>query len=235
MLFRRKKQPEKEIAETLDKYNPDFWREIRPGSIVTLSDEYAIEQSVERGARTLGLDYVVKYVDSIKDVGNHAEWFMLYIEGEDEDFHLMIKIVDQDIVPIVYFEPPEFHPGTRKQLIDLGVDWLFEPSDDKDGQPHAPVFCSEIFQITDMDGEETEVQYRCKPQGTIYGRFTRCPKSADMEDVFVAFAEYEADESFENPELLVIERGGENDPGGGLVNLFLGGILVFNDIDVLKA
>lgn len=234
-LFRRKRQPQEEITEVIDKHNPDFWRGIRPGSIVTLSDEYAMEQSIERGAGTLGLDYVVGYVDCIKDMSNLAEWYLLYIESTAEGYHLMIKIVDRDVVPILYFEPPEFHPGTRKQLIGRGMDWLFEPSDDGYEGPHAPVFCNEIFQTIDADGEEIEVQYRCKPQGTICGRFTRHPESADMADVFVAFAEYEADESFEDPELLLIERGGEDDPEGGLVNMLMGAILVFNDIDVLKA
>ena len=72
------------------------------------------------------------------------------------------------------------------------------------------------------------------PQGTVYGRYSRMPAEIGLSEVFISFSEYEADESFENPEMLVMEKGGEDDPAGGLVSLYVGGVTVFSDIEVLR-
>lgn len=233
MLFHKNKK--NEPAPVLDKDDPDYWRAIPVGSTVTLTDEAAIAEAMRIGVGVKGLDYQVQQAEVIRDMDHLGEWWLYYIEGhKTENLWLMVKIVDSDIIPIVYFEAEDFPPTLRQQFIKDGQSWLLEKSEE-DGEPHAPVFCNDIFQtLEDEAGGEIEVQYRCKPQGTVYGRYSRVPTVDGMSDIFVAFAEYEADVSFEDPELLVIERGGENDLNGGMLSLYVGGITVFNDIEVLR-
>jgi hypothetical protein len=234
MFFRNKN---KEIEEhiLLNKQDPDYWRSIPLGSTVTLTDEAAIAEAMRIGIGVKGLDYSVKLAEVARDSQQLAEWWFYYIEGhKTENLWLMVKIISDDIIPIIYFEVEDFPPMLRSRLIRDGQTWLFEKVTD-DGEPHAPVFCSDIYQtVEDEDGEEMEVQYRCKPQGTVYGHYSRVPSEAGMDKVFIAFAEYEADESFENPELLVVEKGGEHESDGGLVSLYVGGLTVFNDIEILR-
>ena len=236
MFFGRKKGKKAEEPEVvLEKAEPDYWRSIPLGSTVSLTDEAALEEAMRIGAGVSGLDYEITRAEVVRDLEQVAEWWFYYLEGhKTENLWLMIKVVGCEIVPVVYFEVEDFPSMLRSRLIADGMTWLFEPGVD-DGQPHAPVFCRDIFQtLEDGEGGDLEVQYRCKPQGTVYGRCSRVPQKVGEETVFTAFAEYEADESFENPELLVMEKGGENDPDGGLVSLYVGGITVFSDIEVLR-
>ena len=234
MLFGKKKKPE-EPKTTLDKGDPLYWRSIPIGSTVSLTDEAAIEEAMRIGVGVSGLDYEVRQAEVVHDMDRMGEWWFYYLEGHKTDnLWLMIKIVERDIIPIVYFEVEDFPPTLRSRLIADGQTWLFGEMKD-DGEPQAPVFCRDIFQtLDDGEGGELEVQYRCKPQGTVYGRYSRVPPEGGMKDVFIAIAEYEADESFENPELLVLEKGGEHDRDGGMVCIYVGGVTVFNDIEVLR-
>lgn len=233
-MFFRKKKDQKKDAPVMEKDRPDYWRSIPIGSVVSLTDEAAIEEAIRIGVGITGLDYTVSQAQLIRDVDKLGEWWLYYIEGhKTENLWLMVKIIDQDIIPIVYFEVEDFPSTLRRRLIAEGHTWLFEPGED-DGEPHAPVFCRDIFQTIEDEDGELEVQYRCKPQGTVYGSYSCVPAVAGMDNIFTAFAEYEADESFENPELLAIERGGEDAPDGGMVSLYVGGITVFNDIEVLR-
>lgn len=233
-MFFKKKKSEARLA-AFQKDDPDYWRAIPQGSTVSLTDEAAINEAMRIGVGVKGLDYEVKQAEVMRDQDKLGEWWVYFLEGhKTENLWLLVKIVDGDIIPIVYFEVEDFPPTLRSRLMAEGQTWLFDPQED-DGEPHAPVFAQNIYQtVEDEDGDEVEVHFRCKPQGTVYGTFSRTPTEKGMTDIFVAFAEYEADESFENPELLVMERGGEYDPQGGLVSLYTGGITVFNDIEVLR-
>lgn len=233
MFFGKKKKTEE--TPVLAKDLPAYWRSIPIGSTVSLTDEAAIEEAMRIGVGVSGLDYEVKQAEVAHDTGKNAEWWFYYLEGhKTENLWLMVKILDADIVPIVYFEVEDFVPTLRSRLIADGQVWLFEKGE-VGGEPHAPVFAPDIFQtLEDDDGDEYEVHYRQKPQGTVYGSYSRVPADPAVSDVFIAFSEYEADESFENPEMLVIEKGGEDDPAGGLVSLCVGGITVFSDIEVLR-
>lgn len=234
MFFGKKKNKE-EPASILAKEEPGYWRSLPVGSTVSLTDEAAIEEAMRIGVGVSGLDYEVKLAEVARDMGKNAEWWFYYLEGhKTENLWLMVKIVGADIIPVVYFEVEDFPPTLRSRLVSNGQVWLFEKGE-VGGEPHAPVFAPDIFQnLEDDDGDEYEVHYRQKPQGTVYGRYSRVPSETDLSEVFIAFSEYEADESFENPELLVIEKGGEDDPAGGLVSLYVGGVTIFNDIEILR-
>lgn len=234
MFFGKKKEKE-EPKTTLDKNDPVYWRSIPLGSTVSLTDEAALEEAMRIGAGVSGLDYEVSRAEVMHDMEHQGEWWFYYLEGhKTENLWLMVKIVGEDIIPIVYFEVEGFRPMLRKRLVQEGQNWLFA-AEESDGEPHAPVFADNIYQtIDDGAGGDLEVHYRCKPQGTVYGRYSRVPAEAGLRDVFIALAEYEADESFENPELLVLEKGGENDLDGGMVSVCVGGITVFSDIEVLR-
>ena len=234
MFFGKKKESDGN-APVLVMDDPDFWRSIPIGSTVSLTDEAAIEEAMRIGVGVSGLDYEIRVAEVARDMGKNAEWWFYYLEGhKTENLWLMVKIVGSDIVPIVYFEVEDFPPTLRSRLVADGLAWMFEKGE-VGGEPHAPVFASDIFQnMEDDDGDEYEVHYRQKPQATVYGRYSRVPAESGQSEVFIAFSEYEADESFENPELLVMEKGGEDDPAGGLVSLYVGGVTVFNDLEVLR-
>lgn len=234
MIFGKKKTI-KEKPPELNKDRPAYWRSIPTGSTVSLTDEAAIEEAMRIGVGVKGLDYEVKSAEVIRDTGKFGEWWFYYMEGhKTENLWLMAKIIDDIIVPIIYFDVEDFPPMLRSRLLADGQTWLFEEQED-DGEPHAPIFSNDIFQtLEDEDGDEYEVQYRIKPQGTVYGKSAETAEASVSNQTFVAFAEYEADESFENPEMLIMEKGGEDDPSGGLVSLRVGGITVFNDIEVLR-
>ena len=170
MLFGKKKKTD-EPAPVMQKDLPGYWQSIPLGSTVSLTDEAAIEEAMRIGVGVSGLDYEVKVAEVARDRGKNAEWWFYYLEGhKTENLWLMVKIVGADIIPVVYFEVEDFPATLRSRLVADGQVWLFEKGE-VGGEPHAPIFAPDIFQtLEDDDGDEYEVHYRQKPQGTVYGR-----------------------------------------------------------------
>ncbi len=224
------------VSET-EKHTPAYWQDITPGSTVTLSDEQALEDAMAQGAGIRGLDYIVKTVDTVTHLDGIAEWRFLHLEGDEQDLSLMIKIVDNEIMPIIFFEPPEFEPGSRAFLLNRGHDWLFEAPATDDCVPAELQFTAEIMQTVEQDGGVVELHYQAKAQGVMYGNCRRQPAGQGLPaaGAFTALMEYRAAEQCENPELLILETGGQDDPDGGHLTLYLGCPARLNEIDVLKA
>ena len=222
------------MAELL---NPDFWQDIRPGGIVVLSDAQALVEAVRQGLDGAGgLNYEVKQVLRIKDHSDLAEWILLRLEGAD-DVWFMVKTAGREVDLRVFFEVPEFPAGNRADLIAAEMYWLFEdPGPDWHAQYNDLKF-TDIITIDQGPGDQgppTQTRYRLKPFGARYGGCTELPKGPGAEVLPAAVVEYLTIDPTDNPELLILELGGEGDPNGGYIQMMLGCPIDPSDVNVFK-
>ncbi len=223
-----------------DKDSPRFWRDIRPGSTVTLSDEQSIADSMKRGEGVKGMDYIVESVLKIRQEDGLAEWLLLKLDDEEQDVYLAVKIVDNDFSLLIYFEPVEFPPGNRRDIVERGDTWIFQEPDNPDDFEYDELeFVSEIIWNVDVEEEgevvEREITYRIKGQGVLYGSSTHDPTQAGLVRIMAAVVEYTADKDCANPELMLLELGGEHGEEGGLISMLVGCRINKTEVDVLKS
>ncbi len=214
---------------------PEFWRSIRPGSSISLTDRLAIEDSMERDEGVKGRDYVIERIRDIHQDENFAQWLMFKLDNPDQELWLMAKIVDQHVKLLVYYEPEEFHPGDRKDLLNRGDYWLFdEPDNPDDFFPDELNYTNEIVWTIEIDTVDHDVAYRMKGQRVLYGLSTHRPKMEGLEGAMTAVVEYTTKDDKKNPELLILEMGGETGNRGGFITAMFGIEIGFSEIEVLN-
>jgi len=217
-----------------EKESPEFWRELKPGSTISLTDAQALDDSMQSGQGVSARDYVVRERRSIKQLEGPLEWQLFDVEDGEGRLWFLVKIVDTDIALRVYFEAEGFEPGTRAELIDREMSWLFQEPEDPDGfRCNELAYAEEIIQDIEVDGEEKEIRFRIKPQGELHGACTHLPQQSWPQVMMATVVEYATQQACENPELLLLELGGEEGEDGGVITLLLGCGLRLSEVDVL--
>ena len=219
-----------------DKFSPAFWRSLKSESIVTLTDEQAIHDSMEAGDGVAGIDYVVGQTLHVREMNDLAEWLLLDLQGNDQDLVLMVKIVDREMAVRIYYEPAEFEPADRAQLLNREEYWLFQgPDEPDDSAPSDLAFTFDIIHSVEIGGEDRELTFRQKAQGEMHGECTPKPPMSGVDTMFATIVEYSTTDDVENPEMLIFEVGDPDNKDGGIVRLMLGADVNLSEVDVLPA
>lgn len=232
-----------------EKSNPEYWREIgeafKKGKtvIIRLTDEQSLEEVSSRGGGLEGLDLKVKSFRHFTEESNLAEYllFELLDEGTDEpdDLRLVIKIVDQTVDRRIHFIDDEFDPRTRSEVLNDGESWLFDDDDIEDMEEGEILkselaYVDEIQQdVEDNDGNTQTYMFEQKDYGSLHGSSTIHPPESGMpEEEFTMITEYTCVDEIDNPELMVVELG-DDDENGGVITLMPGTTLNETEVDVL--
>jgi len=226
-----------------DKKTPEFWRDIKPGSTITLSDEQSIQESMSRGLGVGGLDFVVDSVLRIRHDDGLAEWYFYNLGDEHQEIYLVTKLVGQHIDVGVYFEPDEFPPGNRRDLVMRGDTWIFEePEDVEDFLFDELKYNHELIMSLDVNntGSQKEedlvdVYFGMKNQGVQYGSAFNVPDHSGMGRIMASVVEYSTDTAYENPTVMILELGGDKSEDGGLISMLSGCPINLSEVDVLKS
>ncbi|HEY3376932.1 MAG TPA: hypothetical protein VGL77_05495 [Armatimonadota bacterium] len=231
---------EEEAAYVPDAAQPGYWRGLTVGSIISLSDKQALEDSIQENRGAVARDYTVQEVRTIHEQHDLAVWKLCRIADDRQALWFLAKIVGADVDLRVYFDLPDaqFTPGNRRDLVESGNLWLFQqPEDPEHFTYDALQFSTEI----EGPGEEGQppVIFHMKGQGALSGLMT--VTGAGAEQQFATVVEYCADAgTTDNPELLLLEIGGvdlatgDTSPDGGLIILLQGAPLAPNEVDVLR-
>lgn len=226
-----------------DKNTPDFWRDIKPGSTITLSDEQSINESISQGLGVNGLDFVVDSILVIRQGEGLAEWYFYNLGEEDQEVYLVAKLVGQHLDLGVYFEPDEFPPGNRRDLVDRGDTWIFDEPENLDDFTYDELkYCNELIMSLDLnntgsDDEDdlVDVHFKMKGQSVQYGSCKHVPDQSGIGRIMASIVEYSTDRAYENPNTILIELGGEKSDDGGLISLLSGCPINLSEVDVLKS
>lgn len=223
--------------QSLSASDPEFWLNVAPGTIVTLKDEQTIEDSMRKGLGAKPIDYVVSKVRQIEEQDGMVRWTLCLLQDAEQQIWFMAKAVDRSIDFRAYYEPEEFQQGDRRDMVENGNLWIFQEPDDVNNYRLSELrFTTSIRQEQDVEGGTREVGYDQKVQGVLYGSMTSNPPETGFDGgVFTTVVEYASGENgIENPELLLLEFGGETGGDGGLISLMVGAPLRKTDFDVVK-
>jgi len=189
-----------------DKQDPRYWKAIKAGDFVSLTDY----QSIDLAGRG-GKDYRVRSVREItipdKESGEAlAEYRLVELStGNDNLLYLVVVIVSTELELRVYFLPTGFSVGTRDHLVDVGQTWFFLPPSDPDDFVSSDLEYAPYPDIPPIEENGTEVEREYGPGGfgqPIYGSYHE-----GREEVPVIVTEYATDdEQALNPLILVLEE-----------------------------
>lgn len=230
----------------MDKSSPSFWRSLNPGDQIVLTDAQSIEESMAAGQGATGLHLQIKKVISVKEMNGLCEWILLKTDAEDERF-VLAKIVDEELDLRLYRPAPDFPIGDRVDMLDDGLDFLFEEFDE-DTEPAKMRFTRDL---EDPDG----VTYVRKRFGELYGTVSVTPEESGVDNQMATVVEYSTDEDVPDTEALLMETGVTgnivieydeeedeettteteviSESRGGLIELFVGTPVRTNEVEVL--
>lgn len=214
--------------------DPQFWRDLKVGSTITLKDEETLTRQMEAGNGLEPIDQEINKIETIVEDDNLCEWLIFRFAGSQD--LLLVKIVDQEVNLRIYSLIKDAPTGNRQDMIDAENHWLFlEPEDPED------------FELNDLDfadcllssnlGFEAEYDYHNKYDGEFYGNHTSQPQESGIGVLLATVVEYLAEDEANcpNPELLLLELGPEEDINGGLIEFYEGRNINVMDLDVVRA
>ena len=208
-----------------DKYTADFWRGVKVGQTLCLSDEQAIEDAMESKTADLEMNYIIDSIRIIKHEETGIEWRFLQLRSDD-NMWLLVKIVDKEFDLRIYFEPDDFEQGNRADMIENECHWVFEEPEDTDD-----------FELNDLEFAKTfemcEAEYTIKRFGMLCGVIQCQPSNRGVDGSMTCIAEYQTDADTKNTEIIFLEIGGEEDDDGGFIQMLLGTPINQQEVEVL--
>ncbi|HAA04034.1 MAG TPA: hypothetical protein DCZ69_09370 [Syntrophobacteraceae bacterium] len=220
-----------------DLKTPSFWDDIKPGSVIVLNDAQALMEAVKRGLDADGgINYEIKRILRLTELNEVARWTLLKLEGVDEVW-FMVKVAGQEMDLRIYFEVPEFPPGSRADMIAKEMYWLFEdPGPNWQTNYNELRFVGTVNIDSNPDGKTpaARTSYLQKPFGPMYARCSEQPRGSALEDYLATVVEYGTTDKTDNPDMLLLELGGEESPEGGYIMMMLGCAVSASDVRVFK-
>jgi hypothetical protein len=222
-----------------DMDNAGFWENLKPGALVTLSDELAMQDSLEKTGKSEGVSYTVRAIRRIQEARQLGQWVMLHLQGNyppftDQHLWFVAKVVDDKLSLLVYEQVKDLPPGSRKDFIDRGDLWVFQKPENPDQIVYNRLrYTVDMTRFVQTPSGEKQIVYTQKPQGELQGRCSEQPAPSGMTQPLLAtVVEYTTDTKCDNPELLLLELGGDGDEGGN-ITLMEGGPINPAEVTVL--
>jgi len=191
---------------------------LKPGTMITLSDEQTLNANMRSGKGPIPSDKIIRKTYPIHQKDTGTDWH-LHDLG-DGDF-LMVKTVNdlQDIRHYNLIQDETFKEGNRQDQVDAGRLWLFqEPKDPENFKLDDLEYTKTLNYSGDDDVEHLYVQ---KDQDQM----------ARWDDRLAQIIEYKTEDSCLSPEIVLIELG-EGD-SGGLIMMMIGSNITAQEIVVL--
>ena len=229
--------------EVLDKTIPDFWRGVRPGSVIRLTDEPTLLRDMD------GIDYTVRLVETVTEVEDRMEWILFRLEsdrklpdGRADEPTLMVKIVDDDMELRIYRDDDDFEPGNRMDMDERDDLWMFyEPEDPDDFDVRKLPYTEYIEYDVDADDDDDDDDDRTirfeQKHPEMNGEVITEPGRSGARPQLAVISEYAAVDDYEESEAVIIEIGSDSamEEAGGLISFMLGHPINPTETDVLTA
>jgi hypothetical protein len=209
-----------------------IWKQVKPGSIVSLSDAQTIVGRVKAGKGPTPATYQVKSVLTIRQKDGLAEWRLAELEA---GLWLMAKIVDAAVDLVVLRDAPDWVPSTRKELVERELLFMFNAPANPDNFEYDELTYVDSIPVTnaEINGNQETVFY-LKPQREQHGTAEWQPPQSGIGDVIATIAEFstEVNKGFVDTQLVIVELGAK--PSDGLVRFLVGRSISLNDANVTK-
>jgi hypothetical protein len=235
-----------------DKSSAAYWRGLKSGDFVGLSDTRAFEASLSVSGPGGSLDYEVGDIRRFALLGRPNDggpalrggrgsgkldaklgsYSFVELAKEGSGRLYLVLVDEPGLFELrLYFIPPEIPGGTRDEYVDRGDGWLFLPPPDPEDFLSKDLEYAPYPDVPPVDGRKI-----------VFARSGPGPKYAEALDTGApsAIVEYEAEASGEaapaNPLILLVEEGWMRSDGtepeeGGFLTLMLGKRLDPGDIE----
>jgi hypothetical protein len=178
-----------------DKGSPGFWRNLKSGDFVSVSDAEAFETSLADAAAGAsgGLDYKVGDIRSFAIDGPEAKpgagaglgaraefgeyrFVELQREGAGPLYLTLVELPERSSGPEsfelrLYFIPAGLEPGTRDDYVDRGETWLFIPPPNPDDFISSELEYAPYPDVPEIDegGKSRKLLFSRVGPGSLYG------------------------------------------------------------------
>lgn len=224
------------MTAEFDLHSARFWRQLKPGSTVILKDEQTLQDMIESGETlAAGRDYNVDAVWRIRESRDVAEWqfFRIRSHRDEDSTWLLIKSAGDQISAGVYFEADGFPAGTRRDILNQELFWVFsEPKDPNNYKLLDLTYATHLYFNVDLNGETREAEFTKIGDIEFHGNASADPPMADNDRMIGTVAEYETMLSVPNPRVVFFEVGTPKSDGG-LIRMLQGAEIRMSDIEVL--
>jgi hypothetical protein len=207
----------------------EYWENIRPGTIVQLSDTQTLLASM--GTDRLQTEsFTILSIMRCEELSDLCMFYICHMSSlEGEELHLVVKIVEDQVDIGIFFPISGIEPDNREGLIDdQEAFWLFQEPEDPENLDPLDLRFTTSFSLemsNEYDGE-FEVEYFQTDIGPLQTRATYTPAQPGIEDHLATIVEFwsETDKT-ENTRGLILEVGEEDNDQGGLVTVYIGDFL----------
>lgn len=213
--------------------NSSFWRNVRVGDIVSLSDARTLVERMKGGKGPTPENYEIKSILAAKSLNNLADWIFFKLD-ETNGLCLMAKIVDNNLSLCVIRDAHDWEPQTRQKLIDNDILFMFnQPDNPNNFNVEDLTYSDQIFEDNEVVNGPGRTEYYLKPQGEMHCKASISPSQSGVGEQFATIVEYAAEmnKGHVDPECMILEVGAG---GNGVVNILVGRPLAYVDVNVMR-
>jgi len=224
------------MSDTLDQTQSEFWREVRPKSVITINDEQALIASLDSDKGLVGEEFFVKWVQNIREQSNLVEWLYFCLENNSEEVYLLVTIVDNEEPDLaIFFDAGGWESCNRSEVIDKDQEFIFEAPDDEEnfdflGLKYASSF---EWELVNDDDSVTNARYDLVSPYPLQSWTHQNPPDADRLLTTIAYYKSKT-EGAHSPLALILEMGHPDNENGGLIKVYLGSPIRASEMTVLK-
>lgn len=193
---------------------------MKAGTIVNLRDEQTLEDIMDDGSVLTSLPLTITRIRKFVHSESGISWELIEFD-EDDNLFLLRKSVDKSVEWKVFFIPDGIPVGSRNDLLNDGMDFIFEEDEEAD------VDDLEYALSIHDDTQGFEFRNVC---GTFIGNSIVENDKVVDNSMFLITEWLTDDDKCDNPELFCLEHSSIDEGAEGFV-LFLQGCVV-NEHDV---
>ena len=212
------------------------WKQVKPGSIVTLADAQTIIAKIKAGKGSDPESFIVGSILVIKQKDGLAEW--RFIQLTPTSAWLMVKIVDANVDLVVLRDAPDWIPSTRKELVDKELLFMFNAPANPDNFEYDELTYVDSIPVTnaEINGNQ-ETTFCLKPQREQHGTAEWQPPQSGIGSMMGTVVEFstELSKGFIDTQLVIVELGLTSMPGDGLIRFLVGRSVSAGDASVIGA
>jgi len=210
-----------------------FWRSVKAGDMVSLSDAQTIIAQMKSGKGTTPANHEISSVLSATQLNNLAEW--RFFKLGQTSLWLMAKIVDKNLALLVLRDAPDWEPATRKELVDKELLFMFNaPKDTNNFEYDELTYVDEVNVTNSEINKGTETFFYMKPQREQHAKADWQPPQSGIGQQIATIVEYaaEANKGFVDTELVILELGVK--ASDGVIHFLVGRPVAPVDVNVMQ-
>jgi hypothetical protein len=217
----------------MEESNVAFWKGVKPGDMVTLSDAQTIIARMKENKGVTPENFEITEVLNISQTNGFAVW--LFFRLGATNLQLVAKIVDKNLALSVLRSAPGWDPSTRKECVDSETLFMFNAPTNLDNFEY-----EDLTYVAEMNESDAEVNddkdtifYR-KPQGEALGKANVLPAKSGVGQQIATIVEYvaESNKGYIDTEFMILELGTK--AFNGVIHFLVGRPIASIDVNVMQ-